>query len=99
MAQSTVAEPSLYQTEAPIQAPTSTTTTHQSPAISPRGTLNFALTMVDTPSLLHPVLEIPPPGPAVTPVHDPSTLIWREIAETFEDLYQGLATEDVSKPV
>ena len=110
MAQSTVAEPSLHRIEAPIQAPTSTTTTHRSPAISPRGTSNFALTTVDIPSPLNPVLEIPPPGPAVTPVHDLSTLhpntsiphgndIWREIAETFEDLYQGLATEDTSKPV
>ena len=118
MAQSTVAEPSLYHTEAPIQAPTSTTTTHRSPAISPRGISSSALTMVDTPSQLNPVLEIPPPGPAVTPIYDSSTLhvnilvphdgtiiaredgnnIWREIAETFEDLYQGLATEDVSKP-
>ena len=113
MAQSTVAEPSLYQTEAPIQAPTSTTTTHQSPAISPRGTSSSALTTVDIPSPLNPVLEIPPPGPAVAPVNALSTPhldasiphgntlvtkedendIWREMVETFEDLYQGLAAE------
>ena len=117
MAQSTVVEPSLRQVETPIQAPTSAVTTYLTPITSPRCTLSSALTTVDISSSLNPVLEIPPPGPAVTPAHDPSTLhlnipsphgdtivakedgIWREMAETFEDLYQGLATEDISKPI
>ena len=111
--QSAVPEPSLHQpAEVPTRAPTSVTATHRCPITSP----GEASTDIFLP--LNPVLEIPPPGPAVTPVNtlpafhlDASishgnTLItaededdiWREMVETFEDLYQGLAAEDVPTP-
>ena len=82
MAQSTVVEPSLHQpAEAPIQASTSVTTTRQLPITSPGGTLSSALTPVDISSPLNPVMEIPPPGPAITPVNALSTLHFGVSAE------------------
>ena len=115
MAQWTVTEPSLHQpAEAPTQAPTSTTTTHRCPITSPGETpINIFLP-------LNPVLEIPLPGPAVTPVinaqptlhldtptsHSNTFVttedendIWQSMVETFEDLYQGLAAENIPTPI
>ena len=121
MAQSTVVEPSPHQpAKAPIQASTLVTTTNRRPITSPGGTLSSALTPVDISLPLNPALEIPLPGPAVTPVinalstlhldvsipHEDTLVpaedeidIWREMVETFEDLYQGLAAEDTPTPV
>ena len=70
MAQSTVPEPSLRQpAEAPAQAPASFTTTHRCPITSP------GVKPTDIFLPLNPVLEIPLPGPAVTPVINAQTTL------------------------
>ena len=115
MAQSTVTEPSLHQPAgAPIQASTSVTTTHQCPITSPGGTpvdislpLNPALEIPPPGPAVTPVINALPTLHLDASISHGNTLIteedendiWREMVETFEDLYQGLAAENIPKPV